>query len=120
MGTWQLREIGTNVGASPSTSYNSNGSSNSGCGFGSSNTNVSWTAANDNSRYSFNEKGEYVQSLDEKVKCKGSYQIGTSDLVITATCLVTTSRFGVHDFAKKELILGDGLKLYRYEKLDKN
>ena len=103
-GNWQLKEVGT--GAYPTNS--------------AANITVAWTLAKENLKYRFDDKGGYLQFTDDKLKCKGMYQIGKSDLVLTADCLIGTGRFGIHDYTKNDLILGDGVTIYRFKNLDRN
>ena len=103
-GNWQLVELGT--GAYPTNS--------------STTIKIVWTLTKENLKYRFDDKGGYLHFTDDKLKCKGTYQIGKSDLVLTADCLIGTGRFGIHDFTRLELILGDGVTVYKFKNLDRN
>jgi hypothetical protein len=119
IGKWQLKDYGTVTITSPNNYNSSTESSNkNSCGYGTPTTTVTWIAFTDEIKFDFTKAGDYTRYMNGANSCSGSYKLTTADLILQANC--SAGQFGIHDFSKKVFVVGDGVRLYRYEKIDKD
>jgi hypothetical protein len=113
VGNWQLKDYGT---VTSSGGNNDESAYKNSCGYGLTNTVVSWSPLVDEVKVNFSEKGDFTKTINTKSTCLGTYKVSPSDIIVQADC--SGGQFGIHDFSKKEFVVGDGIRLYRYEKVE--